>query len=143
MTVLLWILIILFFPVIFLCITQWIVNNKANRPGWHVLIPFLNVYTRAKFSGTTKYFWIYAVCSLVSSYISNMSDVSTIILLIAIATAIAAFVAFVQIEHGVARVFGKENGFGVGLVLLPLIFYPILAFGGSKYNPELINKQKD
>jgi hypothetical protein len=32
-----------------------------------------------------------------------------------------------------AKVFGKGTGFGFGLLLLPFIFYPILAFGKSEY----------
>jgi hypothetical protein len=32
-----------------------------------------------------------------------------------------------------AKVFGKDGGFTVGLILLPIVFYPILAFGDAKY----------
>ncbi len=31
--------------------------------------------------------------------------------------------------------FGKGFGFGLGLLILPFIFWPILAFGDSKYTP--------
>ncbi len=34
---------------------------------------------------------------------------------------------------GVARGFGKGGGFAVGLVLLPFVFYPILAFSDAQY----------
>lgn len=33
----------------------------------------------------------------------------------------------------VAKAFGKGTGFGVGLVLLGFVFYPILGFGDAKY----------
>jgi hypothetical protein len=32
-----------------------------------------------------------------------------------------------------AQVFGKSDGFIVGLILMPVIFIPILAFGNSQY----------
>jgi hypothetical protein len=32
-----------------------------------------------------------------------------------------------------SKSYGKEEGFTVGLIFLPFIFYPILAFGSSKY----------
>ena len=32
-----------------------------------------------------------------------------------------------------AKKFGQSAGFAVGLILLPIIFYPILGFGGAKY----------
>ena len=126
-------------PKIFLRIMQWIVNNKAGKPGWHVLIPFLRTYTRAKFGGTVKYFWVFSICYLIAGAILNVSDIPIILTIVGLVLAIVAFVAYVQVEHGVARVFGKTNGFGVGLVFLPFIFYPILALGNSQYNPELID----
>ena len=32
-----------------------------------------------------------------------------------------------------SKSFGQNEGFTVGLILLPIIFYPILAFGSAKY----------
>jgi len=32
-----------------------------------------------------------------------------------------------------SKSFGKDVGFTIGLILLPVIFYPILAFGDAKY----------
>ena len=34
---------------------------------------------------------------------------------------------------GIANKFGKGGGFAVGLIFLPFIFYPILAFGAAEY----------
>jgi hypothetical protein len=42
-----------------------------------------------------------------------------------------AFIAFIDL----AKNFGKGTGFGVGLVLLSFIFFPILAFGSARYMP--------
>jgi len=36
--------------------------------------------------------------------------------------------------RGLARNFGKGVGFTVGLLLLPIVFWPILAFGDARYN---------
>jgi hypothetical protein len=33
----------------------------------------------------------------------------------------------------VAKSFGKGVGFGIGLLLLPIIFFPILGFGSAQY----------
>ena len=35
----------------------------------------------------------------------------------------------------IAQNFGKRTGFGIGLLLLPFIFYPILAWGSATYRP--------
>jgi len=39
----------------------------------------------------------------------------------------------VIITLNLAQVFGKSTGFGIGLIFLPIIFIPILAFGNAKY----------
>lgn len=36
---------------------------------------------------------------------------------------------------GLSANFGKGAGFTVGLILLPIIFYPMLGFGGAAYQP--------
>ena len=33
----------------------------------------------------------------------------------------------------ISKAFGKTGGFAVGLILLPIVFWPILGFGKSKY----------
>jgi hypothetical protein len=37
------------------------------------------------------------------------------------------------IPFGIARQFGKGRLFGLGLLLLPFIFFPILGFGRTRY----------
>ena len=49
---------------------------------------------------------------------------------------LAYIVIAVLISLGVARNFGKSNGFGIGIIFLPVIFIPILAFGPAIYQPE-------
>ena len=34
---------------------------------------------------------------------------------------------------GLANNFGKGGGYAVGLLFLPIIFYPMLAFGDAQY----------
>ena len=33
----------------------------------------------------------------------------------------------------IAKNFGKGVGFGIGMIFLPFIFYPILGFGSAQY----------
>jgi hypothetical protein len=32
-----------------------------------------------------------------------------------------------------AKKFGKEIGFAIGMILLPIVFFPILGFGSAEY----------
>jgi len=36
----------------------------------------------------------------------------------------------------IAKNFGKSAGFWIGLLFLPFIFYPILAWGDASYQPQ-------
>jgi hypothetical protein len=49
-------------------------------------------------------------------------------------------------QNRLSKSFGKEVGFTLGMLFLPLIFYPILAFGSAEYvgHPDNTNgKNKD
>lgn len=39
----------------------------------------------------------------------------------------------IWIQNRLSKSFGKEVGFTLGMIFLPLIFFPILAFGGAEY----------
>jgi hypothetical protein len=45
-------------------------------------------------------------------------------------------IAALIIPFDLARKFGKGAGFGLGLLFLSFLFYPILAFGDATYNPN-------
>lgn len=90
-------------------ISMWILFKKANERGWASLIPFYNVYTLFKvvYGNGWKF----------------------LLLLIPLYNLILA----IQTQFRLGKVFGKSTGFGCGLLFLPVIFMPILAFGDSKY----------
>ena len=90
-------------------IAMWKVFTKAGKPGWAVLIPFYNAYVFLKIAGKPGW-W------LILLLIPGLNIIFGII-------ALAAF----------AQNFGKGAGFIVGLILLPVIFYPILAFSDARY----------
>jgi hypothetical protein len=38
-----------------------------------------------------------------------------------------------MIINGMVKNFGKSEGFTVGVIFLPYVFFPVLAFGDAKY----------
>jgi hypothetical protein len=50
--------------------------------------------------------------------------------------AIVVLVYSIKVIHALSKAFGHDAGFTVGLVLLPIIFLPILAFGDSRFRLE-------
>jgi hypothetical protein len=43
------------------------------------------------------------------------------------------FIIAIILLIDLAKSFGKGVGFGIGLLLLPFIFFPILGFGSAQY----------
>lgn len=104
----------------------WKIYDKAGEPGWASLVPFYNTYVLFK--------------------ITWGNGILFLLLLIPFANLIIAII----LPFKLAKAFGRGLGFGFGLLLLPIIFFPILAFGNSKYvgidlkqqqNPPVIQQQ--
>ena len=95
--------------IVFMLVTMWKVYVKAGKPGWASLIPFYNILVMLEIVGKPWWYLLLMFIPVVNIVISIMVTLDT------------------------AKVFGKGSGFGVGLIFLPFIFYPILAFGDAKY----------
>ena len=87
----------------------WKIFSKAGRPGWLSLVPIVNVY--------------YLIL------IANRPGWWILFFLIPIVNVVVA----ILVTIGVANKFGKGSLFGVGMVFLPFIFYPLLAFTNTNY----------
>ena len=94
---------------LFVLASMWKVFVKAGQPGWGVIIPIYNLYLLLKIAAKPAWWLILFFIPLVN-------------FVIAIITCIA-----------IAKNFGKGTGFGLGLVFLGFIFYPILGFGDAQY----------
>ncbi len=101
---------------IFMIVAYWFMYEKAGQPGWAAIIPIYNVLILLKVAGK-PWWWIFAIL------LAIIPIVGTILILV--------WAVFVW--HSISKNFGKEAGFTVGLVLLPIVFVPILAFGDAKY----------
>ena len=87
----------------------WKMFTKAGQPGWAAIIPILNLYFFCKVAGRPGWWLILMFIPLVN------------------------FIIIIILCIDVAKAFGKGVGFALGLVFLPFIFYPILAFGSAQY----------
>jgi hypothetical protein len=87
----------------------WMIFSKAGEPGWAAIIPIYNLIVLLNVVGKPLW-WFLLLC-----------------------------IPFVNLVVGIilslelAKKFGKDTGFGIGLIFLPFIFYPILGFGSARY----------
>ena len=90
---------------ILMIISLWKIFKKAGKPGWASIIPIYNIYIMCEIAEKE---WWYVLLSCVP---------------------FANIYAMIVLYNGMAKRFGKSGGFVAGMILLPVIFFPMLAFG--------------
>jgi uncharacterized membrane protein YhaH (DUF805 family) len=90
-------------------VAMWKVFTKAGQPGWASIIPIYNLYIWCKIVGR-PWWWI-------------------LLMLIPFVNFIVGIILCIDL----AKSFGEGAGFGIGLALLAIIFWPILGFGSAQY----------
>jgi hypothetical protein len=94
---------------VFMIAAIWKVFTKAGQPGWAAIIPIYNMYIMCKIGGRPGWWVLLFFIPIVNIVISAMVSID------------------------IAKSFGKDVGFGIGLWLLAIVFYPILGFGSAQY----------
>ncbi len=87
----------------------WKIFEKAGEPRWAAIIPIYNLYILLKVAGRPGWWILLYLIPFVN------------------------FIISIIVSIDVAKRFGKGTGFALGLVFLPFIFYPILAWGDASY----------
>lgn len=111
--------------VILMIIANIFLFRKMGLPGWYSIIPFWNVYNQvSKTWLVTPWFWVYLGLFVAPWFLDGflLSVVS-----------ILAFALGVAMNRKLAAAFGKGVGYCLGLIFLPVIFLPMLAFGQATY----------
>ena len=88
---------------------MWKMFKKAGEAGWTALIPFYNLWVLNRIGGKPWWWFIGYFIPIVH------------------------IVFFLLLSIAIAKKFGEETLYGVGIFFLPFIFYPILGFGNAKY----------
>lgn len=94
---------------IVMVMAAWKIFTKAGQPGWKCLIPIYNTVILLRIVGRPAWWLALLFIPFVN------------------------FVIIIMLLLDLAKSFGKTTGFGVGLICLSPIFYPILGFGESRY----------
>jgi hypothetical protein len=95
--------------IVFYISASWRLFTKAGQPGWAAIVPIYNAWVLLKIVGRPDW-W------LILFFIPFVNIIFAIIVI-----------------NDLSKSFGHDAGFTVGLVLLGFIFFPILAFGQSRY----------
>lgn len=93
---------------LFIIIGMWGIFRKAGHSGVKSIVPVYNYYVLMQIAGKPGWWCLLALVPVVG-----------------LATHLLAMLAL-------AERFRRSAAFGIGLVLLPMIFFPLLAFGGAR-----------
>lgn len=107
-------------------VARYRLYKKCGYEGWESLIPFYSSWILVKISGVEWWFYL----------IINAPAFVAISLMFPLAglAGPASLVGYYFINYNIAIKFDKDPvPYALGLTLIPMIFYPILAFGNTKY----------
>ena len=90
---------------VLMIVSLWKIFKKAGKPGWASIVPIYNVYIMCEIAEKEWWYILLLCVPFVNIY------------------------AMVVLYNGMAKRFGKGGGFVVGMILLPVVFFPMLAFG--------------
>ena len=87
----------------------WKVYAKAGKPGWAAIVPIYNLIVLLEIVGRPLWWFFLFLIPGVN------------------------FIIGIIVYIDLAKSFGKSAGFGIGLLLLGFVFFPILGFGDAEY----------
>lgn len=93
----------------FFIFVYWIIFTKAGEEGWKSLIPIYNIYILYKITWGNGLIFLLLLVPFVN------------------------FIVGILTINKLSKCFGHGLGFTLGLLFLPIIFLPLLAFGDSRY----------
>lgn len=114
------------------------VFEKCGLEGWKAIIPFYSDYVFSEKVWVPKYvlyFWIACIVNLV--IVSPISHSGGFIGVLFSLVGFILWLFFIVVRgrfcYWVAKSFGYDIGFAVGLFFLSFVFYLILGFGDAQY----------
>lgn len=130
-------------------VSLWMVFAKAGEGGWKIFIPIYNEYIKFKIAGCKGRYWVSLLLCMVSiglgvysagGILNDLSLAGTLAYLpesiiycalAAVGLLVVVMIIGITVNFKMAKAFGLPTIFGLGLWLLPFIFYAIIAFNGN------------
>jgi len=134
----LFLIILTWIPTIIVAASIALVFHKANEEWWKALIPLYCEWTEAQVGNSPDYYFLTFIGAGIAGGAVLVLELPAIALVLFVVSA----VFYWCILHNLSLAFGKGAGFAFGLFFLAPIFWPILAFDSSEYQPDLIAERR-
>jgi hypothetical protein len=103
---------ILFLFVLITFESQWKIFKKAGKEGWASIVPIYNIIVLLEIVKKPVWWLVFLLIPFVN------------------------IVFAIWMTNLLSKRFGKDEGFTIGLIFLPFIFYPLLGMSKVKYSDE-------
>lgn len=100
-------------------VASWMIFKKMGRQGWEGIVPCYNMYVLCEELYGNGWKFLLMLIPLYNIYFC------------------------IKLYIDWAKAFNMGVGFGIGMILLPFIFYLILAFGSAQYGNAAANTDND
>jgi hypothetical protein len=100
---------------LFLIITVeslWIIYKKAGKEGWASIVPIYNIIVLLEIVKKPTWYFLLLIIPFVN------------------------IIIVIWMTNQLSQRFGKGEGFTIGLIFLPFIFYPLLGMSKAEYIDE-------
>lgn len=94
---------------VLMVVSLWKTFEKAGKPGWAAIIPVYNTLIMIEIVGKPTIWLLWCLIPCVNIVFS------------------------VWLINLMSKSYGQSEGFTIGLLFLPFIFWPILGLGSAKY----------
>lgn len=118
---------------------RWFIFRKAGEKGWKAIIPVYSDYIYYRIAWDGRIFVMLIAASIAGGLVSGIlglinATLGTVVgVILNTAVAGAQAIAGMIVQFKMARAFGRNDYFAVGLYFLGQVFSAILAFGDAEY----------
>jgi hypothetical protein len=95
--------------------SHWKIFVKAGKPGWASIVPIYSIVVLVEIIKKPGIWVLYLILPIVN------------------------IIFMIRLSLELAKVFGKDDAYGIGLFILPFVFMPMLAFGDAVYMKDEFN----
>lgn len=116
--------------------------KKAGKPGWAAIIPYYNKYTILDISGYNWYYIFIYIAPIIVPIIIAFVPILGSTLNFALSIVVILFNITSSVK--LAKAFGKDTAYGIGIAFVSIVFIPMLAFNKNvKYVGKTVNGDID
>ena len=116
-------------------VAEWKILTKAGEKGWKSLIPVYNVFISHHIVGMSHIWFILEIVTWIIEAILELVKGLPPWIALVFGILTAGFTVVSEVIHIIkmCNCFGKGTAFKIGMILIPDLFFLIIAYGKSVY----------